>query len=328
MASLREHLLATGETIQRPRRAVRHGYEREVTDEGRAYWSRIQAHAAQQRLPAKTDPPCEICGDMGWVTKNVPVGHPDFGKAFPCTCRTAQCMQQQRFERLFKASGLMRPQYQRFSMADYESESTVLDADELELMAIPILAAQRWAAGTFNTYTDLGLMPPHDMPDGPRCSVVFYGPPGYGKTSLASAAFRSRMERTSKAGLVVEYYRLISEIQSHYGSDEDQSYQMVQELASMPLLMLDDLGNEDLGARRGVQHGRMAETDDRQQKVYSIIDGRYVDDLPTLITTNLGLEDMAEQFGDRVLQRLFERAVWVPMDQTWLRGKVPPLAQD
>ena len=30
---------------------------------------------------------CPICKGAGWVSKQVPVGHPDFGEAFPCRCQ-------------------------------------------------------------------------------------------------------------------------------------------------------------------------------------------------------------------------------------------------
>ena len=30
---------------------------------------------------------CEVCQGAGWVSKRVPVGHPDFGQAFPCRCQ-------------------------------------------------------------------------------------------------------------------------------------------------------------------------------------------------------------------------------------------------
>ena len=32
-------------------------------------------------------PPCPLCDGAGWVSKRVPVGHPDFGEAFPCRCQ-------------------------------------------------------------------------------------------------------------------------------------------------------------------------------------------------------------------------------------------------
>src|SRR5258707_6317796 len=33
------------------------------------------------------DEVCQICGGLGVVTMDVPVGHPDFGKAFTCVCQ-------------------------------------------------------------------------------------------------------------------------------------------------------------------------------------------------------------------------------------------------
>src|SRR5689334_9564698 len=30
---------------------------------------------------------CPICGGLGVVTYDVPIEHPDFGKAFPCVCQ-------------------------------------------------------------------------------------------------------------------------------------------------------------------------------------------------------------------------------------------------
>lgn len=38
--------------------------------------------------PEPTPPPpaCDVCGGHGWVRHNVPHGHEDFGRAFPCRC--------------------------------------------------------------------------------------------------------------------------------------------------------------------------------------------------------------------------------------------------
>src|SRR5690606_1888075 len=36
---------------------------------------------------AHKDDVCPICDGMGFVTRAVPVSHPDFGKAFPCVCQ-------------------------------------------------------------------------------------------------------------------------------------------------------------------------------------------------------------------------------------------------
>ena len=30
---------------------------------------------------------CNICGDLGWITPDVSIDHPDFGSHYPCVCR-------------------------------------------------------------------------------------------------------------------------------------------------------------------------------------------------------------------------------------------------
>lgn len=319
-SELREARSASPVRGSRKPSAKRERRPREITEQEKAYWAHVLSGMETTEKPAPAATNCKKCGGTGVLGYDVPPGHPNFGKSHPCDCEVAQAQAQARFNKLFARSGLMRQQYSQFEMADYGPKSKVLSADERRLMASAIRAAECFAAGEPMTYEALGMAVPYNLPDGPRRSLVLYGPPGYGKTSLASAAFRARMTLCGQAGLVVEYYRLMAEIQAQYGTEDDQSYQMVEELATVPLLMLDDLGNEDRGRRTPDKPGAMAETDDRQQKIYSIIDGRYVDDLPMLVTTNLTLEEFADQFGDRVVQRLFERAAWVPMDGVWLRG--------
>jgi DNA replication protein DnaC len=34
-------------------------------------------------------PACELCDDLGVISDNVPVGHPQFGKLLPCACQSA-----------------------------------------------------------------------------------------------------------------------------------------------------------------------------------------------------------------------------------------------
>ena len=36
---------------------------------------------------------CEICGGLGWISANVPLGHPLFGKLVPCPHRQTQTNQ-------------------------------------------------------------------------------------------------------------------------------------------------------------------------------------------------------------------------------------------
>ncbi|HEX9028747.1 MAG TPA: ATP-binding protein, partial [Anaerolineales bacterium] len=53
------------------------------------------------------DPNCPICGGIGFVREDVPVGHPNFGKVQICSCRQAQ-VSRQVGQRLFEISNLDR----------------------------------------------------------------------------------------------------------------------------------------------------------------------------------------------------------------------------
>src|SRR5881296_1823751 len=53
----------------------------------------------------ESEPPCLLCGGAGVVTLDVRVGHPDFGKVFPCDCRADEIAQRER-ERLEGLSNL------------------------------------------------------------------------------------------------------------------------------------------------------------------------------------------------------------------------------
>jgi DNA replication protein DnaC len=33
---------------------------------------------------------CPVCKDAGWVRMEVPVGHPNFGRLFPCQCKISE----------------------------------------------------------------------------------------------------------------------------------------------------------------------------------------------------------------------------------------------
>jgi hypothetical protein len=56
------------------------------------------------------DPDCPYCHGVGFLRRDLPVGHPDFGKLEICSCRLAEVGQQVR-QRLFSMSNLsqLRP---------------------------------------------------------------------------------------------------------------------------------------------------------------------------------------------------------------------------
>ena len=50
-------------------------------------------HNAASARTTSQEPECEICGGLGWISANVPMGHPQFGKLLPCPHRQNETTQ-------------------------------------------------------------------------------------------------------------------------------------------------------------------------------------------------------------------------------------------
>jgi DNA replication protein DnaC len=122
----------------------------------------------------------------------------------------------------------------------------------------------------------------------PRGWVVFMGPYGCGKTHLAAsiANYRSGMER---APLFVVAPDLLDHLRSTFGPNSTVSYdELFEEVRSAPMLILDDLGTQNA-------------TPWAREKLYQILNHRYVANLPTVITTADKLDDVDPRIRSRML---------------------------
>jgi DNA replication protein DnaC len=80
----------------------------------------------------------------------------------------------------------------------------------------------------------------------------------------------------------------------------DDSVQRVRDCQAAGLLVIDDIGAEK-------------PSEWTQERLYSVIDHRYVNCMPLIVTGNLPPKQLAEQTGDRVVSRLAEMCTVVPM---------------
>ena len=259
---------------------------------------------------------CEVCGDMGFITRNVPVGHPDFGQSFRCpACGGPPDLnrrEQRQLARLFEMYWMHdSPKLHQFDLDAFIYLEDYMDGYGAVGKGEAIKAAQHWAAGELLTYEMIPAPEPTATPFAPSHALLLYGSPGMGKTCLAAAAYAERLG--DQLGLAIEYNMLMQALLAQIRDDGDVN-RAVAKVARVPLLFIDDLGNTFL---EGV------ETAGRLRWLFEIVNYRYNYRLPTIITTNLDYGQMCDQFSVKLAERLLEWAVWIRMHGPSLRIAYP-----
>lgn len=121
-------------------------------------------------------------------------------------------------------------------------------------------------------------------------SVILSGSVGTGKTHLLTAVARMVEHNNQGKGMWrVQFWPmldLVLKLRQNY----DDSESLIECLNRAPLLVLDDLGAERT-------------TDYILETIEAVVDYRYRQCRPTLVGTNLTLEELSERYRDRVLSR-------------------------
>ena len=125
-----------------------------------------------------------------------------------------------------------------------------------------------------------------------KCLIIV-GTPGAGKTHLACAVGNALLQ-ARRTVLFCTVSELMDEFGATWRRDAPHSERdVVQAFASADLLILDDVG---------VQNGSNQE----QITLYRVIDARYRLNKPTLVSSNLGLDETSKALGARSFDRLRE----------------------
>ena len=120
-------------------------------------------------------------------------------------------------------------------------------------------------------------------------SLLFFGETGLGKTHLSLAIAAAALEK----GMGVVYspvQNLIQKLEKeHFSYNSDTP--ILDDVMECDLLILDDLGTEFSTAYS-------------QSLIYNIINTRILTSKPTIISTNLTVEEMASKYHNRVASRI------------------------
>jgi DNA replication protein DnaC len=211
------------------------------------------------------DPDCPFCGGVGYLRADVPLGDPRFGRLEVCSCRRRQVSDQVR-ERLHSLSHL-----DELSHLTFETFKPRGRKGQGEMQSESLENAYNHAriyAGSLNGW------------------LLLQGGYGSGKTHLA-AAIANFAVGMGVPTLFLTVPDLLDMMRFAYGSQDTTFEDRFNEIRSASLLVLDDLGTQNA-------------TPWAQEKLFQILNYRYINKLPLVITTNLTLDEIEPRIRSRL----------------------------
>lgn len=144
-----------------------------------------------------------------------------------------------------------------------------------------------------------------------RC-LLLLGKPGTGKTHLAVSIANQIMSVSSATAVYRTVGGLLQAIRGTYDNTSEQSEsQILSSMIRPSLLILDEIGAT-----------KEKPSDFELSTLFTIINGRYEQQRPTIIVSNLKAEELSGALGDRCVDRLREGGgIAVKFDWESQRGK-------
>ena len=208
------------------------------------------------------------------MRRDAPVGHPDFGRAFPCACQTA-AEAERGLARLRRYSNLGILSEKRFEDLDERGPGSSAEAQARYHSAIT--AARSFA-------------------DAPAGSLLLAGGHGTGKTLLAAAAANQIMERGVPV-LFAFVPDLLDQLRGAYSNEAALPHdELFDQVKNVPVLILDDIG-----AHNGTPWA--------EEKLFQVVNHRYVKGLPTLVTSSVPLERLDGRLQSKLADPRAARAI-------------------
>ncbi len=236
---------------------------RKIADGMRREGSGEASSPARSGYPG--DPNCPICGGVGFIRQDLPVGHPDFGRLVMCTClqRTAVQDERSRLQRFSNLEALKDKTFENFRLQGRMG----LAEDQLNSLRSAYSTAQMFAQNLHGW-------------------LLLTGGYGSGKTHLAAAVANYAISMGVET-LFLTVPDLLDWLRASYDSKESRFEQRFDEIRNVRLLVLDDLGTQNA-------------TPWAEEKLFQIINYRYTAHLPTVVTTNVDLEELDGRISSRL----------------------------
>lgn len=228
---------------------------------------------ANRKPAGGVQPSCPICLDRGIVY--------DGQYAYVCTCMREQALRN-RFKFCQPSYYFRDRTFENFDLTFYSKDHVDPDSGtSYYQMAVATLKASRQFVEAVKT-------DPHTR------GLFLSGPVGSGKTFLAMCISNSLVAQGQKVVFVV-VPDLLDELRSTYDRTDPgiSEIDLLDLCGNAEVLVLDDLGAHNY-------------TEWTKNKIYSILNHRLNLLLPTVITSNLDLDELEHYLGQRTTSRIIE----------------------
>jgi len=243
-------------------------------------------------IPKKTGT-CPICGGIGYIRRDLPLDDPDFGILEVCECQMEK-VQQEAVNRLYQVSNLdflREMTFDTFNTSGFGNQQDINHTLEIALNT-----AQNYA---------------HHL----NGWLLLTGGFGCGKTHLA-AAIANEVVSMGIETLFLTVPDLLDWLRYTFSSDSVTYEGRFEEIRNIRFLVLDDLGTQNA-------------TSWAREKLYQIINYRYIKKMPTVVTTNLALKEIDDRISSRLQDR--ELVIRIQIDAPDFRnplqeGNISPIS--
>ena len=208
---------------------------------------------------------------------DVPVGHEKFGRLEACVCRSGEIAENAR-QRLYELSNLSRLSHLTFENFNRSGnpKAEFVSPQEVASLYDAFDSSEEFARNL-------------------KGWVLLEGSYGCGKTHLA-AAIANHAVHNGVPTLFITVPDLLDSLRFSFSNPETSFEARFEDIRNADLLVMDDFGTQNA-------------TPWAQEKLFQIINYRYINKLPTVITTNMILDEIESRIRSRLQDSEFVKYV-------------------